>query len=199
MKAAAFLLALLISGCSVMPFHHPETVPKNAPARERASGQASKSVSQEARSLVAEAQKLWEEPWSECLDAQKALTFLDKALRMDPLDTRALLLRSRALADLGFLDDAFDDVTKAIRFSPSAEAYATRGLLLRKRGNPEGARRDLTYAEALDPDEPLTYVFRSAADFLEGETVKGCGDLRLACEKGLCGPHEKAKKEGLCL
>ena len=199
MKAAAFFLVLLISGCSLLPFSRSGSDSKNEPVRENISVQASKSVSPEARRLVTEAQKLWEEPWSECLDAQKALSLLDKALRMDPLDTRALLLRSRALGDLGFLDDAFDDVTKAIRLSPSAEAYATRGLLLRKRGKPEGAKRDLAYAESLDPDEPLTYVFRAAGNFLEGETAKGCADLRLACEKGLCGPHSKAKKEELCL
>lgn len=199
MQAAAFLLVLFISGCSLSPSSHPGSAPKAEPVRTHAAGQASKSVSQEARNLVAEAQKLWEEPWSECLDAQKALSLLDKALRMDPLDPSALLLRSRALGDLGFLDDAFDDVTKAIRLSPSAEAYATRGLLLRKRGHPEGARRDLAYAEALDPDEPLTYVYRAAGSFLEGETATACGDLRLACEKGLCGPRLKAQKEGLCL
>ena len=195
MKAALFLLALLISGCSFS--HDPQ--PADKPAKTHTPVPASSSVSREARQLVSEAQALWENAWSECLDPQKALDILDKAIRMDPLDAGALLLRSRALGDLGFLDDAFDDATKSIRLSPNAEAYATRGLLLQKRGQSEGAKRDLAYAEKLDPDEPLIYVFRAAGDFLENENVQGCINLRLACEKGLCEPRQKAETEGLCL
>ena len=196
MKAAALFLAMLITGCSFLTASQPA---ETKPAGTHPPAPASTSVSREARKLVSEAQALWGNAWSECHDAQKALDLLDKALRMDPLDAGALLLRSRALGDLGFLDDAFDDATKSIRLSPSAEAYATRGLLLQKRGQPEGAKRDLDYAEKLDPDEPLIYVFRAAGDFLENENVQGCINLRLACERGLCEPRQQAEKEGLCL
>ena len=196
---ARALPLLLISGCSLLPFAHKGE--GTAPAAVQHAGQRQKpgsSVAPEARKLLDEAQSLWDGPWAECRDAQRALELLDKAVAIDPLDAHALVLRSRALADLGYLDDAFDDCTKAIRLSPDAEAYATRGGLLLKRNQRAGADRDLNYAEAIDPSEPLIYLYRAAGDFLDHEMTKGCANLRRACEQGACPPYEKARSEGMC-
>ena len=196
MKPLLFVITLLLSGCSFVPFFHKsdDVLPKESTDELK----RSISVAPEAKKLIAEAQALWDGPWLECKDAQKALDLLDKAISIDPLDANAWLLRSRALGDLGYLDDAFDDATKSIQLSPNAEAYATRGGLLQKRGQHAGAKRDLNYAESLDRAEPLTYVFKTAEDFIEHDTSKGCANLRQACAYGLCAPQEKATGEGLC-
>ena len=201
MKATAWLLVLMVSGCSFLPsfhaFQHSDSYA--AKAQNTSPKRTVASVSNEANKLIEEARSLWPSPWSECTDAQKALAALDKALSMDPLDADALLLRSRALADLGYLEDAFDDATKAIRHMPSAEAYATRGHILQMLNQPQGARRDLAYAEHLDSHEAIIYIYRAAGDFLDNENVKGCSNLKNACDRGACGPLQDAQKDGLCL
>ena len=154
-------------------------------------------VSPEARNLLKEAEKYWTES-GECVAPAAAASILDKAIKADPRDAEPYLLRSRALADLGYLNDAFDDATKAIRLSPSAEAYANRGLICLKQNHPKGAQRDFEYAMKLDPKEPLVYIYRAGAAFLEGRKGDACDDLEQACSLGRCLPWEKAKKEKVC-
>ncbi len=196
MKIILPLVLLLLTGCSsIREADIPQDTSKAPAAPQRTE---SLSIAPEARRLIAEARELWNDPWSECRDAPKALQLLDKAVAIDPLDANAWQLRSRALADMGYLDDAFDDASKSIRLSGSASSYATRALILQKQNHLQGADRDLDYAEKLDPDEPLIFVFRAAGLFLSQQNSKGCENLKKAKEKGLSGPWEKAFSEGLC-
>ncbi|MBR3881111.1 MAG: hypothetical protein IKJ34_05925 [Mailhella sp.] len=203
MKRLAVSLSclLFLSGCSWMSFDvpffgdAPETVQKEE--RTEQPRRASASVSPEARKYLEEARKYWTGS-GECVDPETAAGLLDKAIEADPLDPAPYLLRSRALSDLGYLNDAFSDATKAIRLSPTAEAYATRGLICLKQHQPRGAQRDFEYAEKLDPKEPLLYVYRSAAAFLEDRKNDACDDLERACELGLCLPWEKAQQNKVC-
>ena len=197
-----FVLSSLLSGCSWLSFSLP-FFSSEAPVVEQ-SVQASENapsvkggVSPEARKLLKEAEKYWTEG-GECLEPSKAVSLLDRAIEADPLDPAPYLLRSRALADLGYLNDAFDDATKAIRLSPCAEAYATRGLICLKQNHTKGAQRDFEYAVKLDPKEPLIYIYRAAGSFLEGRKGDACDDLEQACTLGRCQPWEKAKKEKVC-
>lgn len=190
------LLPALLSGCSwlgISPFSD------NAPVTETviASPSVSSSVSPEVRKCLEEARKYWTES-GECLDPERALAPLDKAIELDPLDAAPYLLRSRALSELGYLNDAFNDATKAIRLAPTAEAYATRGLICLKQRQLQGARRDFSYAERIDPNEPLIYVYRAAGAFLEDRQDDACNDLKKACELGYCRPWEKTKNNKVC-
>lgn len=199
------LMLCMLPGCSWMPsfsipfFGSDDTKEHTSqPQPEKAEAQAPRaSVSPEVRSLVDEARKLWT-PTGECIDAERALTLLDKAIELDPLDPSPYLLRSRALSDLGYLSEAFEDATKAIRLHPTAESYATRGLVCLKQNQPRGAKNDFDYAMTLDANEPLIYIYRSAGAFLEGKNKEACKDLERACELGLCLPWERAKKEKVC-
>ena len=155
------------------------------------------SISPEARAKLEEARKYWTES-GECIDPERALPLLDAAIKADPLDPSPYLLRSQALCDLGFLDDAFEDATKAIRLSPVAKAYAMRGLICLKQNHPKGAQRDFDYAEKLDAKEPLLYIYRAAGAFLEDRKGDACADLKQACTLGSCLPWENAKKEKVC-
>jgi tetratricopeptide (TPR) repeat protein len=191
----------LLSGCSWMPFSLPFFDDEQPVAAKKTAPQETivvkGGVSPEARKNLELARKYWTES-GECLDPAKALLLLDKAVEADPLDPAPYLLRSRALSDLGYLNEAFDDATKAIRLSPSAEAYANRGLLCLKQNHPKGAQRDFEYAVKLDPKEPLVYIYRAGAAFLEGRKGDACDDLEQACSLGRCLPWEKAKKEKVC-
>jgi len=199
------LMLCMLPGCSWMPslsipfFGGDDTKEQTSqPQTEKIEAPAPRaSVSPEVRSLVDEARKLWT-PTGECIDAESALTLLDKAIELDPLDPSPYLLRSRALSDLGYLSEAFEDATKAIRLHPTAESYATRGLVCLKQNQPRGAKNDFDYAMKLNAKEPLIYIYRSAGAFLEGKNKDACADLEQACELGLCLPWERAKKEKVC-
>ena len=194
------LLTTLLSGCSwfsfSIPFFGDEEV---APVKTTQQNQPTppSSISPEARTKIDEAKKYWTES-GECIEPARALPLLDDAIKADPLDPAPYLLRSQALCDLGYLNDAFDDATKAIRLSPTAKAYAVRGFICLKQNHPKGAQRDFEYAVKLDSKEPLIYIYRSAGAFLEGRKGNACDDLELACTLGTCQPWEKAKKEKVC-
>lgn len=200
--APCIVIFSLLSGCSWPSFSIPFFTEEEPPITQEKQAETSQvvvkaGVSPEARKLLEEAEKYWTES-GECVDPAKAANLLDKAIEADPLDAAPYLLRSRALADLGYLNDAFDDATKAIRLAPSAEAYANRGLICLKQNHPKGAQRDFEYAVKLDPKEPLVYVYRAGAAFLEGRKGDACDDLEQACSLGRCLPWEKAKKEKVC-
>ena len=194
------ILAALLAGCSWPTFSLPffgdeEAVPVQPAPKKQPAPPA--SISPEARTKLDEARKYWTES-GECIEPARALPLLDDAIKADPLDSAPYLLRSQALCDLGYLNDAFDDATKAIRLSPTAKAYAIRGFICLKQNHPKGAQRDFEYAAKLDPKEPLIYIYRSAGAFLEGRKGDACDDLEHACSLGSCQPWEKAQKEKVC-
>lgn len=203
-RAPIFLLFLLAvvtsSGCASLPFPVP-FFGNGAPAAEKPAESAAPApalpVSPEARLYIEEAGKYWNER-GECSAPEKAARLLDKAIEADPLDPAPYLMRARALSDVGYHHEAFLDATKAIRLRPDAEAYATRGLICLKQNQPNGARRDFEYAEKLDPQEPMLYVFRAAAAFLEDRRGDACDDLEQACRLGHCRPWETARDDKVC-
>lgn len=200
--ALCVLSLLMLAGCGKMPFSLPFTNDggKTTPAVEagrQPERKATYGVSPEAQAYLAEAMEYWTAS-GECTNPERAAELLDKAVAADPLDPAPYLMRSLALSDLGYFNEAFDDATRAIRLSPTAEAYATRGLICLKQHQPEGAQRDFAYAEKINPKEPLIYVYRSAGAFLEGRTSDACSDLKHACELGHCRPWNTAVENGLC-
>ena len=193
------IITALLTGCSwpsfSIPFFGQEeaTAVRTAPQKQPTPA----SISPEARDKIQEARKYWTES-GECIDPARVLPLLDDAIKADPLDPAPYLLRSQALCDLGYLNDAFDDATKAIRISPIAKAYAMRGLICLKQNHPKGAQRDFEYAEKINPQEPLIYIYRAAGAFMEGRKGDACDDLERACTLGICQPWEKAQKEKVC-
>lgn len=194
------LTLLLLAGCGKIPFSLPFTDDDPTPPateEKKPERQPSYGVSPEAQAYLSEAMQYWTAS-GECTDPERAAALLDKAVEADPLDPAPYLMRSLALSDLGYLNEAFDDATKAIRLSPTAEAYATRGLICLKQRHPDGAQRDFAYAEKINPGEPLIYVYRAAGAFMEGRNSDACEDLEHACNLGHCRPWNTAKDNGLC-
>ena len=201
-KLIPCLLILLISGCGRLPFHMPFTsddAPSETVKKEEKTTEVSPTygVSPEAQIYLTEAMEYWTDS-GECMNPEAAAALLDKAIDADPLDPMPYLMRSLALSDLGYYNEAFDDATKSIRLSPTAQAYATRGLVCLKQRHLEGARRDFEYAEKINAAEPLIYVYRSAGAFLEGRDDDACDDLKHASELGLRRPWDTAVENGLC-
>lgn len=192
---------LMLTGCGHMPFSLPFTgdEEKTPPVAEKKQPErkATYGVSPQAQTYLSEAMEYWTAS-GECTNPEKAAALLDKAVDADPLDPAPYLMRSLALSDLGYFNEAFDDATRAIRLSPTAEAYATRGLVCLKQHHPEGARRDFAYAEKINPREPLIYVYRAAGAFLDGRSSDACDDLKHACELGHCRPWNTATESRLC-
>ena len=128
----ALLFILALPGCSLL---EPEKMP---PKPANPTGVSGKHDPQ-AEQLFAKAHVLWK--GETCTDPEKALEYLDEALKIEPDYPQALIRRGLALSQLGYADDAFDDLTKAIRLEPSAEAYLSRGICLLQQGNTAGARK----------------------------------------------------------
>ena len=132
----ALLSILTLPGCSLL---EPEKLP---PKPANPTGVSGKHDPQ-AEQLFAKAHILWK--GETCTDPEKALEYLDEALKIEPDYPQALIRRGLALSQLGYADDAFDDLTKAIRIEPSAEAYLSRGICLFQQGEyrrgPQGSGR----------------------------------------------------------
>ena len=190
--------ACLTAGCSLFDFRSDPAArqqQEETAAPEDTSPQT--HVSPRARELFELARAVWDER-DQCRDPSAAIGWLDAALQVQPDYGEALIWRGRALSESGYLEDAFDDLTLAIRIQPSALAYAERGLTGLRLGNVQGAERDLEHALSLDEAEARAYVYRAALRFTQDEAPRACADLARACARGLCFPHEKAVAEGLC-
>lgn len=77
---------------------------------------------------------------------------VDEALAADPGSAVALLKRAEKKRDLGQLREAMEDADRAVKTTPSGDAYALRADLGQRLGFMENALRDLSVAVALSPN-----------------------------------------------
>ena len=170
---------------------HPSLVPLLSPATEQ---------------RLLEAKSLWIE--DDCVDPARAALLLDVVLEESPSYADALIWRGKALTAQGYLEDAFDDLTRAVQRLPGtgsaegarlrARAYAARAYVALRMAREQGAERDLISALEADPAEPSIYLYRGALEFLRGKDAEGCAALRKACDQGMCGAQTRAQSGGLC-
>lgn len=149
----------------------------------------------QAEQLFAKAHVLWK--GETCTDPEKALEYLDEALKIEPDYPQALIRRGLALSQLGYADDAFDDLTKAIRLEPSAEAYLSRGICLLQQGNTAGARKDLEEALRRDDRSYRVWNILGAVSLKEGKEQEACEAFEKACSSGDCAGIEAAAAKNL--
>ena len=122
----------------------------------------------------------------------------DEALKIEPDYPQALIRRGLALSQLGYADDAFDDLTKAIRLEPSAEAYLSRGICLLQQGNTAGARKDLEEVLRRDDRSYRVWNILGAVSLKEGKEQEACEAFEKACSSGDCAGIEAARREKIC-
>ncbi|MFQ9866515.1 MAG: tetratricopeptide repeat protein [Bilophila wadsworthia] len=179
---------LALPGCSLL---EPEKMP---PKPANPTGVSGKHDPQ-AEQLFAKAHVLWK--GETCTDPESA-EYLDEALKIEPDYPQALIRRGLALSQLGYADDAFDDLTKAIRLEPSAEAYLSRGICLLQQGNTAGARKDLEEALRRDDRSYRVWNILGAVSLKEGKEQEACEAFEKACSSGDCAGIEAARREKIC-
>ncbi|SBW09104.1 Tetratricopeptide repeat family protein [uncultured delta proteobacterium] len=151
----------------------------------------------EAEASFARAHVLWDKR-DVCSDPPLAVGLLDKAIALEPGYAEAYLRRGLAKSDMKDWDGAFDDLTKAIRLNPSAEAFAFRGLVSMRGGNHMGARKDFDRSLAITKRQHRAWNFRGALNRLEGFQEAACADFAEGCDYGDCIGLETSIKMGEC-
>jgi len=97
-------------------------------------------------------------------DAQAALPYLTKAIKLQPRNAMAYAQRSRAFGALGQNKLVIDDCTRAIMLDPKcAIAYANRGSAFVQLKMYPQAIEDFSKAIELDPKDVISYSNRGSA------------------------------------
>ena len=134
-----------------------------------------------------------------CSDPQKAIDYLNEAIKQKPNWAEAYNNRGNAYGDLSQNQRAIEDYNEAIHIKPDyAHAYGNRGIAYYDLGQYQKAIEDYNEAIRLKPDDVYTYTNRGNAYFIQGNKELGCNDLQKACDLGICTGLEKARSKGSC-
>lgn len=190
-------LWMALSGCATT---QPSPPP---PGKENLAGLSGK-LNPEAEIAYAKARVLWKQTLSSvsavelCADPEKAVALLDKAIALEPGYAEALARRGLAKSELGEREEAFDDLTAAIRARPSAEAYAYRALVSIRANQLRAARRDLEYSLKKDPNQHLAKNFSGVLALTLDDTLQACSRFKEGCSSGDCSFIDAARTDKLC-
>ncbi|KQC09185.1 MAG: hypothetical protein APR62_03030 [Smithella sp. SDB] len=134
-----------------------------------------------------------------CTDPQKAIEYLDEAIKRKPDLAEAYNIKGNADGDLGQHQRAIEDYNKAISLKPNyAHAYYNRGYTYSKLGQYQQAIEDYNEAIRLKLENIGVYYNRGTTYFIQGDKELGCIDARKACELGDCTLLEDAKSKKYC-
>ena len=110
------------------------------------------------------AKALLDEDGGKFADPQKAIEYLNNAIKLQPKYASAYNSRGNAYADLGQYQRAIEDYNQAIHLQPDyAYAYINRGDAYYKLGQYRRAIKDCNEAIRLKPDNALAYSNRGKA------------------------------------
>lgn len=138
-------------------------------------------------------------PGGKCTDPQKAIEYLDEAIKLKPNYAGAFNNRGNIYCGLGQFKKAIEDYNQAIALKPDyALALGNRGGAYDYLGQHKKAIEDYNQAISLKPDYTNAYVNRASAYLDDGNKALGCPDAEKACELGSCATLETARKKGLC-
>jgi len=111
-----------------------------------------------------------------CTDPQKALEYLNEAIKLKPDYAEAYNNRGNVYGDLGQHQQAIEDYNEAIRLKPDyAMAYNNRGVDYRDLGQNQRAIEDYNEAIRLNPNDAMPYNNR-------GVTYRDLGQNQQAIE-----------------
>jgi tetratricopeptide (TPR) repeat protein len=109
--------------------------------------------------------------------AVEAINAFEEAMKLNPADSRAVMLRGVAAARQGEHLSALGYYNRALEIDPgSVEAYQSRGLTMMKLERLPEAIEDFTKAVTLNPKFEEGYVRRGLAYGRMGEYVKAVAD-----------------------
>jgi len=134
-----------------------------------------------------------------CADPQKAIEYLNEAIKLNPDLAQAYNNRGNAYGNLGQHQQAITDYNEAIRLKPDyANAYSNRGIAYDELGEYQRAIEDLNEAIRLKPDYANAWNNRASTYLNHGNKNFGCPDAQKACELGYCKLLEFAKDKKYC-
>jgi len=134
-----------------------------------------------------------------CSDPQKAIEYLDSAIKMKPDYAEAFHNRGIAYYDLGQYERAIEDYNESIRLNPDeGYAYHNRGNTYNKLGQYQRAIEDFNEAIRLRPQLTAAYLGRGMNYYKTGNKELYCQDIKKACDLGSCKESEFAKTKERC-
>jgi len=134
-----------------------------------------------------------------CTDPQKAIEYLNEAIKLKPDYAEAYNNRGNIYNSLGQYQRAIEDLDEAIRLKPDfAMTYNNRGANYNNLGQYQRAIEDFNETIRLKPDNAEAYHNRGNAYFIQGNKLLGCSDAQKACELGNCKLLEWAKDKRSC-
>ena len=181
-----FIVVFLLTACAGKESSPPPPDVRGLPGKR----------SEEVELLFAKAHVLWK--GDTCAAPGDAVRILDEVLAKDPDFAAAWAYRGLAYSELGKRDEAFDDLTKAIRLDPRAEHYADRGLASLRGGSFSAARQDLNYSLKKDQKQYRAWNILGETALREGNAAQACEYYAKGCANGNCTPLERARKDGQC-
>ncbi|HEY5315488.1 MAG TPA: tetratricopeptide repeat protein [Pirellulales bacterium] len=101
------------------------------------------------------------ESWFEEGNADRAITDCNEAIRLNPNDPLAYLVRSSVWTEKGESEKAIADCNEAIRLDPKdPDAYIARSGVCTAKGETDKAIADCSEAIRLDPKSDVAYLIR---------------------------------------
>lgn len=135
-----------------------------------------------------------------CTDPQKAIEYLNEAIKLKPDYAAAYNNRGNIYNSLGQYQRAIEDLNEAIRLKNDfAMTYNNRGANYNSLGQYQRAIEDFNEAIRLKPDYAIAYNNRGNAYLNQGDKISGCNDLSKACNLGECRLYEAKKQKGDCM
>ena len=181
-----FVMVILLAACASKDVARPVPEAKGLPGKR----------SEDVELLFAKAHVLWK--GDSCTAPQEAVQMIDEVIAKAPDFAAAWAYRGLAHSELGKRDEAFEDLTKAIRLDPRAEYYADRGLVSLRAGVLSAARRDLDYSLKKDQKQYRAWNILGETALREGNAAQACEYYAKGCSNGNCEPMQRARKDGQC-
>ena len=140
---------------------------------------------------------LWKD--ARYVDAQKAVTYLEKAIQEKPNLAEAYNNRGNAYREMKQYALAMQDYNKAISLKPNLEkTFNNRGNIYFDQRNFQMAIEDYDKAISLNASYNLAYLNRGLAYHELKKDDLACLDFQQACAFGDCDGIDWAKKTGTC-
>lgn len=122
-------------------------------------------------------------------DPEAALVYLKRLLELSPDDGHALYLLGAVHAEIGMVERAIAEMTRAVEREPGlAIARFQLGMLLVLDGPPERAYEAWRPLAALGPDDPLVLFTRGMEHFIHDRYAEAVADLSRGIEQNADNP-----------
>lgn len=130
---------------------------------------------------------------------EEAIHDLTEAIRFEPDNSAAYIMRGKAYYKTGQDALAVGDLTNAIRLAPeNHHAYALRGAAYGDMAQYDLAVQDYDKAILLNPGTASYYKGRGDIHLFSNKITEACQSFKKACEYGACDALQKQRQRGNC-